>query len=82
MDDKFTLIKTYILLQLLLLLHTEMIKTKYGYADTLLWILNKFEWASKSVVRLIINLRLSTLIHQLVQNMSWYFWLYDKEWVF
>ena len=44
MDDKFTLIKTYILLQLLLL-HTEMIKTKYGYADTLLWILNKFEWA-------------------------------------
>ena len=26
MDDKFTLIKTYILLQLLLLLHTEMIK--------------------------------------------------------
>ena len=53
MDDKFTLIKTYILLQLLLLLHTEMIKTKYGYADTLLWILNKFEWASKWVIRLI-----------------------------
>ena len=48
MDDKFTLIKTYILLQLLLL-HTEMIKTKYGYADTLLWILNKFEWASNSI---------------------------------
>ena len=49
MDDKFTLIKTYILLQLLLL-HTEMIKTKYGYADTLLWILNKFEWASKWII--------------------------------
>ena len=48
MDDKFTLIKTYILLQLLLL-HTEMIKTKYGYADTLLWILNKFEWARNQI---------------------------------
>ena len=79
MDDKFTLIKTYILLQLLLLLHTEMIKTKYGYADTLLWILNKFEWASKIVICLTINLFMVFMLHHSSQKYDWNPWLHNNE---
>ena len=79
MDDKFTLIKTYILLQLLLLLHTEMIKTKYGYADTLLWILNKFEWASKIVICLTINLFMVFMLHHSAQKYDWNSWLHNNE---